>query len=330
MGLCKCPQRKITNIFCYEHRVNVCEHCLMNNHSKCVVDTYRNWITDSVYSSKCVLCEHELAERDTVRLLCFHIVHWDCLDSWARSLPPTTAPAGYTCPVCRKMCLFPALNQISPIADVLREKMGEVNWARAGLGLALLDEEIVPVKKISSNGIPNDSTSRPYHLSQDSDQRSDVSDGSAVYESSKFHRHSNVETHSHAQDGQAGYNKLNNSYGNAGHYNANSIPPKNPRKSIRNDGSNDCELLLVDEDDNKYRRRSPFESLSRWLKNVAPAGKRRANRRRALYVILSIIVLVILLMVLFGRRNDDDDNFIPQANPNVLIGEGPPLHHEIE
>jgi hypothetical protein len=200
-----------------------------------------------------------------------------------------------------------------------------------------LDEEIVPPKKISSNGISND-VSRPNHLSHDSDQRSDISDGSAVFESTKnFHRHSNVDTHSHAQMDQVGFNtKLNNSYGNSGHYyNENSassigsIPPTNPRKSIRSDGGNDCELLL-DEDDNKYRRRSPFESLSRWLKNVAPVGKRRANRRRALYVILSIIVLVILLMVLFGRRNDDDDNFIPQANPNVLIGQGPPLLHEIE
>lgn len=65
-------------------------------------------------------------------------MHWECLDQWARSLPPTTAPAGYTCPVCQRMCLFPALNQISPIADALRNKMGEVNWARAGLGLSLV------------------------------------------------------------------------------------------------------------------------------------------------------------------------------------------------
>uniref|UniRef100_A0A3B3ST85 Zinc finger protein-like 1 n=1 Tax=Paramormyrops kingsleyae TaxID=1676925 RepID=A0A3B3ST85_9TELE len=34
MGLCKCPKRKVTNLFCFEHRVNVCEHCLVTNHSK--------------------------------------------------------------------------------------------------------------------------------------------------------------------------------------------------------------------------------------------------------------------------------------------------------
>ena len=32
MGLCKCPKRKVTNLFCFEHRVNVCESCLVANH----------------------------------------------------------------------------------------------------------------------------------------------------------------------------------------------------------------------------------------------------------------------------------------------------------
>ncbi len=34
MGLCKCPKKKVTNLFCFEHRVNVCEHCLVSNHPK--------------------------------------------------------------------------------------------------------------------------------------------------------------------------------------------------------------------------------------------------------------------------------------------------------
>ena len=33
MGLCKCPKRKVTNQFCFEHRVNVCEHCMVQRHS---------------------------------------------------------------------------------------------------------------------------------------------------------------------------------------------------------------------------------------------------------------------------------------------------------
>lgn len=63
--------------------------------------------------------------------------HWICLDQYARDLPATTAPAGYTCPTCR-VCIFPQPKLVSPVADVLREKLATVNWARAGLGLPLV------------------------------------------------------------------------------------------------------------------------------------------------------------------------------------------------
>ncbi|KAJ8965455.1 hypothetical protein NQ317_000434 [Molorchus minor] len=36
---------------------------------------------------------------------------------------------------------FPPPNLVSPVADVLKEKLAGVNWARAGLGLPLLSEE---------------------------------------------------------------------------------------------------------------------------------------------------------------------------------------------
>ena len=44
MGLCKCPKRKVTNQFCFEHRVNVCEHCMVASHAKCVVQSYLAWL----------------------------------------------------------------------------------------------------------------------------------------------------------------------------------------------------------------------------------------------------------------------------------------------
>lgn len=34
MGLCKCPKRQVTTQFCFEHRVNVCENCMVVNHAK--------------------------------------------------------------------------------------------------------------------------------------------------------------------------------------------------------------------------------------------------------------------------------------------------------
>ncbi|CAJ0592066.1 unnamed protein product [Cylicocyclus nassatus] len=139
MGLCKCPRKKVTNLFCFEHRVNVCEHCLVENHHGCVVQSYLQWLTDCDYDTNCSLCERPLAEAETIRLQCLHLLHWSCLDQWARRFPATTAPAGYCCPFCRE-ALFPALNQTSPMIDELRAKLQQANWARAGLGLPLLPE----------------------------------------------------------------------------------------------------------------------------------------------------------------------------------------------
>uniref|UniRef100_A0A8C5U824 Zinc finger protein-like 1 n=1 Tax=Malurus cyaneus samueli TaxID=2593467 RepID=A0A8C5U824_9PASS len=71
MGLCKCPKRRVTTLFCFEHRVNVCESCLVSAHPKCIVRSYLQWLQDSDYSPQCPLCEAPLGERETVRLVCY-------------------------------------------------------------------------------------------------------------------------------------------------------------------------------------------------------------------------------------------------------------------
>ena len=66
------------------------------------------------------------------------VFHWSCLDEFARQLPSNTAPAGYACPACHTG-LFPASNVVSPVVDSLRQFLSTVNWARAGLGLPLVN-----------------------------------------------------------------------------------------------------------------------------------------------------------------------------------------------
>jgi hypothetical protein len=308
----------------------------MQNHPQCVVDTYKNWITDSVYSTKCGLCEVELVKSET------DIVHWDCLDAWARSLPATTAPAGYTCPICKRMGLFPVLNQVSPIADALRSKMGEVNWARAGLGLPLLDNEVRYSKNnLTFNGV-SDGHQNHNQSFQDNefDRKSDVSDAtnnSMNNSMSNFHRHSNAaevhsHSHSHSNHQDSQFTKLHESYGGTGgnsyygHGDVGGLPTESfsQNTSSRKTTRADFETPLLIDDDDKYRRRSPFESLSRWLRNVSTGKRRMTRRRTAVYAIFGIIATVILLMVIFGRSSDDDDEdgLNPHANPNLLIGNG--------
>jgi len=81
----------------------------------------------------CIRCLH----LGMLLIAVVDVFHWGCLDHYARQLPPNTAPAGYTCPLC-KSCVFPANNVVSPVADTLRDLLSKVNWARAGLGLPLV------------------------------------------------------------------------------------------------------------------------------------------------------------------------------------------------
>ncbi|XP_072776479.1 zinc finger protein-like 1 isoform X3 [Taeniopygia guttata] len=150
MGLCKCPKRRVTTLFCFEHRVNVCESCLVSAHPKCIVRSYLQWLQDSDYSPQCPLCHSPLGQRDTVRLPCYDVFHWPCLAAWARALPPSTAPAGHRCPQCGGP-LFPPPNLQGPVAEALRERLRTAPWARPGLGLPLIeDSEELPEPETSA------------------------------------------------------------------------------------------------------------------------------------------------------------------------------------
>lgn len=65
------------------------------------------------------------------------VFHWNCLNGRQESLPPTTAPGGHTCPACDHP-IFPPTNMISPVADILRGRLSQVNWGRNELGLPLV------------------------------------------------------------------------------------------------------------------------------------------------------------------------------------------------
>lgn len=72
-----------------------------------------------------------------VKFFMTDVFHWHCLDQYAKQLPATIAPAGYTCPTCNSP-IFPSSNLVSPVADILCQKFETVNWGRIGLGLPLV------------------------------------------------------------------------------------------------------------------------------------------------------------------------------------------------
>lgn len=131
MGLCKCPERKVSTLFCCKHHVNVCESCLVSEHHQCVVRSYLSWLQDQDINSNCALCQRTLIDTDeeTLRLVCYDLFHWACLDKYFRSFPSHTAPDGYTCPTCHQ-CIFPPENLLSPVADEVRKKLSTTTWAK--------------------------------------------------------------------------------------------------------------------------------------------------------------------------------------------------------
>eukprot|EP00126_Sphaerothecum_destruens_P003440 Sdes_comp17189_c0_seq1m6363 len=130
MGLCKC--RVVSNLFCFEHRKNVCENCLISDHNRCIIKSYLLWLEDSDFVTDCSLCKKSLKEGDVVRLQCYDLFHWSCLDRYGLSFPPETAPAGFSCPVCEGP-LIPQDNCHSPVANELRQRLASASWANTGL-----------------------------------------------------------------------------------------------------------------------------------------------------------------------------------------------------
>ncbi|XP_066996329.2 zinc finger protein-like 1 homolog [Anabrus simplex] len=319
MGLCKCPKRKVTNQFCFEHRVNVCEHCMVTNHPKCIVQSYLQWLQDSDYNPICELCSQELAGEDCVRLVCYHVFHWTCLNQYARDLPPTTAPAGYLCPSC-KVGIFPVPNLVSPVADVLREKLAGVNWARAGLGLPLLledrDEGIRP--KVNDNKTLMSSVTEDIS----SNQRPHTPDQSVVSNSKFEHNHSGpssnqlVNEHSvvNVEDPLPTFSRTDGF----------PVSGQVPRRVF--EALDESRETFVDHDENKYKRRSAFEWFSRWWKSVlGPSPRRRTSgghlyRRywmAAILFFIGLLTLIVLFSWLGRMVTENDPNLDPKLDPQI-------------
>ena len=144
-----------------------CQWFLMQKHIskilyfpfQCIVQSYLQWLKDSDYDSTCTLCKVSLDLDDCIRLICYRmhannavysithtlifyvfledVFHWKCLNERESSLPANTAPGGHTCPSCYDQ-IFPPSNLISPVADVLRNRLRQTTWGRDDLGLLLV------------------------------------------------------------------------------------------------------------------------------------------------------------------------------------------------
>uniref|UniRef100_A0A672ZJU8 Zinc finger protein-like 1 n=1 Tax=Sphaeramia orbicularis TaxID=375764 RepID=A0A672ZJU8_9TELE len=315
MGLCKCPKRKVTNLFCFEHRVNVCEHCLSPTTTRfCIVQSYLQWLQDSDYNPNCALCDHPLNAQDTVRLVCYDVFHWSCLNDLSSRLPVHTAPAGYQCPSCQGP-LFPPPNLASPIADVLREQLSSVNWARAGLGLPLMEEPMGVPEEVG----PADVT--------------DYNDWS-MFDGESLNMDVVMEG-APAQDDVGGVGP-NGASDLQDHTVVNFTTPNtsdtltihtasSPRKVYDTRDAARSSATHIDFDDDKYRRRPALGWFAQILKNRTGPKRASLSWKQRVFMLLLVGVLgfftLIIIMAKLGRASaGSDPNLDPLLNPNIRVG----------
>ncbi|XP_049288066.1 zinc finger protein-like 1 homolog [Anopheles funestus] len=302
MGLCKCPKRQVTTQFCFEHRVNVCENCMVVNHMKCTVQSYIQWLKDSDFDSNCTLCGSPRDSDDCVRLICYHVFHWKCLNARQQMLPPNTAPGGHTCPICSEP-LFPPSNLVSPVADVLRVRLGQVNWGRNELGLPLILDE----KHDKSYTEASSNPSVDLMANQNGSAMPGYNDVHGMMSQSR------------------GSNNTNQPSGKERPETPHSVLNLDPYVNIAN--SRRSTLLTreppiggSDRDDNKYKRRTPKEIFSRWSRRLYAPSARPVWRKTWFLFATGVLgfVCIVYVMATISRGEDQGDRelggFIPNRN----------------
>ncbi|XP_034834083.1 zinc finger protein-like 1 homolog [Maniola hyperantus] len=299
MGLCKCPKRRVTNQFCFEHRVNVCEYCMVTNHPKCIIQSYLQWLQDSDYNPICEICTKTLSEGECIRLTCYHVFHWECAEQRYRALPRTTAPAGYQCPSCATP-VFPPQNLVSPVADVLREKLAGVNWARAGLGLPLLSED-QDLKGAAGRRSQSPNQSQFFANSIDQQRGTPVgaSDDESTNQSTSSTPHSIVQIPDEPV----------NIYDGTSVKRSDALQGvQAPRKGFKS--LDQKPLTNYDHDENKYKQKSTFAWISRWWKNTLPSSRVRGagGIYRRYWIMLFVLIAILVVLFLLSHRDVDDDN----------------------
>ncbi|XP_003798682.1 zinc finger protein-like 1 [Otolemur garnettii] len=308
MGLCKCPKRKVTSLFCFEHRVNVCEHCLIANHTKCIVQSYLKWLQDSEYNPNCRLCNIPLASRETTRLVCYDIFHWGCINERAAQLPQNTAPAGYQCPSCSGP-IFPPTNLDGPVASALREKLATVNWARAGLGLPLIDEVVSPEAEPLDTSDFSDWSSFNASSTSRAEEIDSTSPDPTFYSQAPRPPASPGRTEQHTVIHMGSSEPLTHA----------------PRKVYDTRDDDRTPGLHGDCDDDKYRRRPALGWLAQLLRSRAGSRKRPLTllQRAGLLLLLGLLGFLALLALMsrLGRAAaDSDPNLDPLMNPHIRVG----------
>ena len=184
---------------------------------------------------------------------------------------------------------------MSPVADALRHLLKDVNWARAGLGMPLLEERVEKRPEFSAPSPPQGP--RPAPEGENSHATP------AKKEASGVHRSMGDEI-----------------------VNFDTPTSRNKAGGIDYAALSTSPLLRdpADIDENKYKRKSASEMLFRWAKTFM-GPRRRGSKMQRYAMIIGILALAfvtfVVLMSYLSRGGDYTDPMLePMNNPNIHVG----------
>lgn len=102
-----------------------------------------------------------------------------------------------------------------------------------------------------------------------------------------------------------------------------SITPNNKFLDNGGDYSTDRDRLILNiDDENKYRTRSPFEKLLRYLKFFSYKHSLTSNQRSKIFITSAVLAFffIFYLLVKWGRSSASNDPLLdPKFNPNIHV-----------
>ncbi|CAL8282162.1 unnamed protein product [Arctogadus glacialis] len=273
-----------------------------------------------------------------------------------RGLPLHTAPAGYQCPSCQGP-VFPPPHLASPVADALRDQLASVNWARAGLGLPLIEEppqadphDVTDYREWSTYEGREQSEAYPSHAYPPGPSQAPVCEDHPAHEDRGAPHHHEGGGHHHHHEGGGPHHHEGGGHhhheGGGHHHGAAPPAPEHsganftgagpcdpgpmhtasaPRKVYDARGDAHISVTQIDFDDDKYRRRPTLSWFAQILKNRRGSKRSALSWRQKVFMFLLVGVLafltLIIVMAKLGRASaGSDPNLDPLMNPNIRIG----------
>mmetsp|Transcript_27027 Transcript_27027/g.30143 ORF Transcript_27027/g.30143 Transcript_27027/m.30143 type:complete len:294 (+) Transcript_27027:28-909(+) len=134
MGICKKCNKKRTQFFDYQQEMYICEDCMYEGNERHFIRTYTEWINDAEHNGlECGICNEQIKDtEDFIRLTCMDTFHTSCLDKYGSAKPPTTALAGFGCPICN-VPIAPSEKKMTQNTKMVQDiitKLRKMSWMR--------------------------------------------------------------------------------------------------------------------------------------------------------------------------------------------------------